>query len=198
MYGDSLELLDVSSQLPELKRRPGLTKWLIQDKKRWYANYGQVLPISMSRLTPTMFPIPDAPPGAATERQVLVDTELPEGDATTVEGKAVHEGGSLEGALKEAEATEGGQAVDSTETEAGGTDVGGTDGGENVGGGIGKGRGHWHEQVIPKAEESGLPLHRSMRVVPHDQDTGGFFVAVFRKLKHLEGEESYACVHLES
>ena len=29
-----------------------------------------------------------------------------------------------------------------------------------------------------------------MRVLPHDQNTGGFFIAVFKKLKELEGGEA--------
>jgi multisite-specific tRNA:(cytosine-C5)-methyltransferase len=155
-YGDALELLDVSSQLPALKRRPGLTKWLVRDKKRWYSNYSQVEPPRNggARLVPTMFPSAAAPPVAATERQVA-DEPVPGLDKS---GEAVKEGDVQEGG--EIEVAQGG------------------------------GEGEEREEVVPEAEESGLPLHRSMRVVPHDQDTGGFFVAVFWKLKHLEGEGS--------
>jgi len=32
-----------------------------------------------------------------------------------------------------------------------------------------------------------LPLERSMRILPHDQDTGGFFIAVFQKISPLKG-----------
>ena len=34
--GGSLQLLDVSTQLPELKRLPGKRKWRVRDKFRWY------------------------------------------------------------------------------------------------------------------------------------------------------------------
>lgn len=34
--GGSLQLLDVSQQLPELKRLPGKRKWRVRDKFRWY------------------------------------------------------------------------------------------------------------------------------------------------------------------
>lgn len=34
--GGSLQLLDVSKQLPELKRLPGKRKWRVRDKFRWY------------------------------------------------------------------------------------------------------------------------------------------------------------------
>ena len=33
-------------------------------------------------------------------------------------------------------------------------------------------------------------IERCVRVLPHDQNTGGFFIAVFRKLKELEGREA--------
>lgn len=32
-----------------------------------------------------------------------------------------------------------------------------------------------------------LPLERCLRILPHDQDTGGFFVAVFKKVAALKG-----------
>jgi hypothetical protein len=164
-YGDALELLDVSSQLPALKRRPGLTKWLVRDKRRWYSNYSQVEPPRNggAKLVPTMFPSAAAPPVAATERQVADEPASEAGDpGLDKDGEAV----------KEKDVQEGGRI------EVAGEGVEGARKGEE------------REEVVPEAEESGLPLHRSMRVVPHDQDTGGFFVAVFRKLKHLEGEGS--------
>lgn len=39
-----------------------------------------------------------------------------------------------------------------------------------------------------EAEVSDLPLERCMRIVPHDQDSGAFFIAVFRKLLPLPGK----------
>lgn len=33
-----------------------------------------------------------------------------------------------------------------------------------------------------------LPLERCMRIVPHDQNTGGFFIAVLHKVLPLPGE----------
>lgn len=36
-------------------------------------------------------------------------------------------------------------------------------------------------------EVSVLPLERSMRILPHDQDTGGFFIAVFQKVAPYKG-----------
>lgn len=37
-------------------------------------------------------------------------------------------------------------------------------------------------------EESSLPLERCMRMVPHDQNTGAFFIAVLHKLSALPGK----------
>lgn len=37
-------------------------------------------------------------------------------------------------------------------------------------------------------EVSDLPLHRCMRIVPHDQNTGAFFIAVLHKVSHLPGK----------
>jgi hypothetical protein len=42
-----------------------------------------------------------------------------------------------------------------------------------------------------------LPLERCLRILPHDQDTGGFFIAVFRKVSVLKGEVEVSCtVHV--
>lgn len=38
------------------------------------------------------------------------------------------------------------------------------------------------------SEVSSLPLERCMRFVPHDQNTGAFFVAVFHKISQLPGQ----------
>lgn len=35
------------------------------------------------------------------------------------------------------------------------------------------------------------PFHHSIRILPHQQDTGGFFVAVLEKVKPLPGEKVY-------
>lgn len=39
--------------------------------------------------------------------------------------------------------------------------------------------------MFPSPERSALPLERCMRFLPHHNDTGGFFVAVFEKVKPL-------------
>ena len=39
-----------------------------------------------------------------------------------------------------------------------------------------------------------LPLERCLRILPHDQDTGGFFIAVFKKISTLKGELTVSCM----
>lgn len=38
-----------------------------------------------------------------------------------------------------------------------------------------------------RTEHSDYPLHRCMRIVPHDQNSGAFFIAVLHKLSPLKG-----------
>jgi len=38
-----------------------------------------------------------------------------------------------------------------------------------------------------RTEHSDYPLHRCMRIVPHDQNSGAFFIAVLRKHSPLNG-----------
>lgn len=41
------------------------------------------------------------------------------------------------------------------------------------------------ESMFADDESASLPLDRCMRVLPHHDDTGGFFIAVFQKKAHL-------------
>ena len=47
---------------------------------------------------------------------------------------------------------------------------------------------HLAKSMFPTENNEHLHLERSMRLVPHDQDTGGFFVAALRKVKSLPWE----------
>uniref|UniRef100_A0A0E0EMG4 SAM-dependent MTase RsmB/NOP-type domain-containing protein n=1 Tax=Oryza meridionalis TaxID=40149 RepID=A0A0E0EMG4_9ORYZ len=42
-----------------------------------------------------------------------------------------------------------------------------------------------HSDSTPNSTGSNFPLHRCMRIVPHDQDSGAFFIAVLHKLSPL-------------
>ncbi|RKP20421.1 S-adenosyl-L-methionine-dependent methyltransferase [Rozella allomycis CSF55] len=44
----------------------------------------------------------------------------------------------------------------------------------------------WKKSIFPPTEEENIPLERCMRFLPHDQNTGGFFVAVFEKIGNMK------------
>ncbi|XAR73424.1 tRNA (cytosine(34)-C(5))-methyltransferase [Bertholletia excelsa] len=48
---------------------------------------------------------------------------------------------------------------------------------------------------VLEEEVSTLPLERCMRMVPHDQNTGAFFIAVFRKVSPLPVVQKKSCSH---
>ncbi|KAG0558875.1 hypothetical protein KC19_10G061000 [Ceratodon purpureus] len=127
----SVELLDVSSELPELKRRPGLTSWLIRDRKKWLCSASKIERHRAGAVVPSMFPS-----GSGWD---LSDLEPPT------------EVSSLP--------TDAGDDVEKNEAEEG-----------------------EEEEEEGPPEVVTLPLERCMRLLPHDQDSGGFFIAVFRKI----------------
>ncbi|NXA33978.1 NSUN2 methyltransferase, partial [Eudromia elegans] len=54
----ALELADVSSELPGLKRMPGITKWKVMLKDgQWFEEWKDVPPNRQTQIRPTMFPI---------------------------------------------------------------------------------------------------------------------------------------------
>ena len=42
------------------------------------------------------------------------------------------------------------------------------------------------ESMFPPPEVEKMNLHYSMRILPHDQNSGGFFVALLRKQENFE------------
>ncbi|KAK4417055.1 RNA cytosine-C(5)-methyltransferase NSUN2 [Sesamum alatum] len=135
--GESIELVDVSTELPHLARRPGLKKWKVRDKGQWWASYKDVPKYRRSVVTPGMFP----------------------------SGKSHDETSELDHETEPRQLCE--NADDNTEN---GIPV--VDG-----------------SVAPtnslEAEVSPLPLERCMRIVPHDQNSGAFFIAVLHKISSL-------------
>ncbi|KAK3211261.1 hypothetical protein Dsin_015967 [Dipteronia sinensis] len=127
----SVELLDVSSELPQLVRRPGLRKWKVRDKGVWLTSYKNVPKYRRTGIVPSMFP------SGRTHTDPTDNGHKPE-DVT--------------------ESTEDGTKpmVDAF-TSCDDSDV----------------------------EVSDLPLERCMRLVPHDQNSGAFFVAVLKKVSSL-------------
>lgn len=142
--GGSVELVDVSNEVPQLIRRPGLRKWKVRDKGVWLASHKHVRRFRRIGIVPSMFP-----------------SGSNHTDATDIEPK--HENG---------------------------TDVNSDEGRRQV------------EDVLTSADDleeevSDLPLERCMRLVPHDQNSGAFFIAVLQKVsplpvvqeKHINPEE---------
>ncbi|KAK1370949.1 tRNA (Cytosine(34)-C(5))-methyltransferase [Heracleum sosnowskyi] len=133
--GGSVELLDVSAELPHLIRRPGLKKWKVRDKGAWIASYKDVRKFRRQGIVPSMFPsgkqyIEESAISQETDLEVI-----PENDESTNGSHLMEDKTSLSNNCEE--------------------------------------------------EISDLPLEYCMRIVPHDQDSGAFFVAVFQKLSPL-------------
>ncbi|KAF5779122.1 putative tRNA (cytosine(34)-C(5))-methyltransferase [Helianthus annuus] len=124
--GGSVELVDVSTELPQLIRRPGLKSWKVRDKGVWLASHKDACKHGRSGIVPSMFP----------SGQAHLDTS---DDTNENPGAEIIEDGN---------------------SNNGDVDV-----------------------LVP--EVSSLPLERCMRFVPHDQNTGAFFVAVFHKISQL-------------
>ncbi|KAG6594890.1 tRNA (cytosine(34)-C(5))-methyltransferase [Cucurbita argyrosperma subsp. argyrosperma] len=128
--GGSLELVDVSNELPQLVRRPGLKKWKVCDKGVWFASYEQVTESCQSVAIPGMFP------SGRGRKSDTHNSEL----------RGNH--------------PDGGSSVDVSEPTMDPVHV-------------------FDEEVCE------FPIERCMRIVPHDQNTGAFFVAVLRKVAPL-------------
>lgn len=128
--GDSVELLDVSDELPQLVRRPGLKKWKVRDKGLWLSSYQDVPEHRRPGVLSSMFP----------------------------SGR-----NSGESSENSGEAHDNGENMDSECVAKSSKNV----------------------AVSPcEIGDDGLlslPLERCMRIMPHDQNSGAFFIAVFHK-----------------
>ncbi|KAG0476257.1 hypothetical protein HPP92_013098 [Vanilla planifolia] len=145
----SVELLDVSSELPELVRRPGLMSWKVRDKGVWLAAYEDV---SMSRkgvIFPSMFPCDLSCKENDSQFDNLEDT-------SGFESSRDEEHYSFN-PKKHPVDVEGSEKEDGCRDE----------------------KGDFNET---KAKISSFPLERCMRILPHDQNSGAFFIAVLQKV----------------
>ncbi|KNA12127.1 hypothetical protein SOVF_128720 [Spinacia oleracea] len=128
--GDSVELLDVSNELPQLVRRPGLRKWKIRDKGVWLSSYKDVPKYRRPNVFSSMFP----------SGRNIVDSSENSGD----HGVAAQEDDKNVVVQPPTNDTASLSEVNDDEI-------------------------------------SSYPLERCMRIVPHDQNCGAFFIAVFHK-----------------
>ena len=58
---------------------------------------------------------------------------------------------------------------------------------ESESGKVARRSGETSDSTTIRTEHSSLPLHRCMRIIPHDQNSGAFFIAVLQKLSPLNG-----------
>ncbi|CAL0329934.1 unnamed protein product [Lupinus luteus] len=134
--GGSVELVDVSSELPELIRRPGLKSWKVYDKGTWLVSCKDVPKFRRSVILPGMFP-------SGGSYQDLVESN---GNADVGEDISVCPNGNSEDGL---------QTVENPVN-------------------------HQSAEEVPY-----FPIEHCMRIVPHDQNTGAFFIAVLQKVAPL-------------
>ncbi|CAO2169450.1 unnamed protein product [Urochloa humidicola] len=150
--GNSVELLDVSSELPELVRRPGLSTWKVQDRGSWFQTHDDVPHDRKNAVLPSMFPSSNI---TEESRAVCGDVEMNTNNRSSLSRNCGIE-----------ETIEINHDMD-------GVSVGST---KNL-------------DCISNVMNSKFPLHRCMRIVPHDQNSGAFFIAVLHKLAPLNGSQ---------
>ncbi|CAM0136233.1 tRNA (cytosine-5-)-methyltransferase ncl1 [Umbelopsis sp. WA50703] len=56
-------------------------------------------------------------------------------------------------------------------------------------------RNKYTQSMFPPSNVQDIPLERCLRIYPHEQDTGGFFVAVFEKTKPMTGIDNAFIAH---
>uniref|UniRef100_A0ACD5Y0S6 Uncharacterized protein n=1 Tax=Avena sativa TaxID=4498 RepID=A0ACD5Y0S6_AVESA len=170
--GDSVELLDVSNELPELVRRPGLSTWKVRDKGSWLCTYEDVLHYRKKVVSPSMFPS-----GKGTTDSCTVGGSV-EVNIDVVDADMNDSGDMVEGKQETKIATDDSNNGDNANGEEIKPD-------ETESGKVPRRSDETSDSTSIRTEHSSLPLHRCMRIVPHDQNSGGFFIAVFQKLSPL-------------
>ncbi|KAL5206859.1 hypothetical protein ABZP36_035068 [Zizania latifolia] len=164
--GDSVELLDVSAELPELVRRPGLTTWKVRDRGSWFGTHEDVPRYRKNVISPSMFPSGKGTMDShMASGSVEVNTDAVDADmrdaANMVEGE------------HETKTTDDGNNGGNPNTEE--TSKLKFDEVPNM-------SDKKSDSTSIHTECSNFPLHRCMRIVPHDQNTGAFFIAVLQKI----------------
>ncbi|KAJ6289101.1 hypothetical protein OIU76_024989 [Salix suchowensis] len=128
--GGSVELVDVSSELPQLVRRPGVRKWKVRDKDLWLASHRDASKFQRYHILQSMFPSGKSYVAPANKDLEHENDEI----VISEDGIQLTEDTLIEDLIEEV---------------------------------------------------SDLPLERCMRIVPHDQNSGAFFIAVLQKLSPL-------------
>ncbi|CAN6479939.1 unnamed protein product [Victoria cruziana] len=176
--GGSVELLDVSVELPDLVRRPGLKTWKVRDKGCWLTSYQEVPSNRRAVIVPSMFPSGQA--GEPNEESAVGEEEI-SGNVNELE---------TDTSLKKQCQIDGNLHFER--------------GNCNVGDDIAWGGSREDDETeklcsqskTPRNSNSGaneisnLPLERCMRILPHDQNGGAFFIAVLQKTSHSRDKPS--------
>ncbi|KAK1287635.1 hypothetical protein QJS10_CPB19g01409 [Acorus calamus] len=170
--GGSVGLLDVTAELPELIRRPGLKKWQVRDKGQWLTSYRDVPKHRKDGIFPSMFPsgqiCAEVKPVSGLQEN-LGTCEAVSGVESLVSLKTRHQEGI---SFEQASINDNEETAIKVEEPA-----------EKCACQVDSG-------ITCKEEVSEFPLERCVRIVPHDQNTGAFFIAVFHKLAPLQEKQS--------
>eukprot|EP01018_Ginkgo_biloba_P016651 Gb_17436 [translate_table: standard] len=174
----SMELLDVSAELPQLKRHPGLKSWKVRDRGHWLTSYSQVHRYRKASIVPSMFPsgktwemehsATDGTQEDCRKAEIEIETILiNDSKEKDGEGKGVRikvfSGDTMADGCTGQPSDAGNLVTDTVET-------------------LSEGKNTEDKDVEVEEEVASLPLERCMRIMPHDQDTGAFFIAVFQKI----------------
>ncbi|GJN20554.1 hypothetical protein PR202_gb07946 [Eleusine coracana subsp. coracana] len=177
--GDSVKLLDVSDELPELARRPGLSTWKVRDRGSWFGVHEDVPRYRKNVISPSMFPsgkgskdIHVSSSSIEMNTDVKDTPDIGEGEQDT---KIAVDGGNN----SDDPIAEGRTKVDSESSEA-------TNSSRKL------------DPTSIRTEHSDYPLHRCMRIVPHDQNSGAFFIAVLHKLSPLNENQAVQVTNSEN
>eukprot|EP00850_Spirogloea_muscicola_P015329 SM000116S24250 [mRNA] locus=s116:328674:336186:+ [translate_table: standard] len=170
-----VELLDVTSELRQLKRIGGVKSWRVKDKKQWYSSYSEVNPHRAGSILPSHFPTgrghhQDPATDAHETPESMSNVKLPDGASPSiVAASVVSDTASTNGEIKQMYTVA--EAASLPEEGTARSDA-------TANGANGPGR----AETLSPAESTDLPLERCIRILPHMQDTGGFFIAVFVKV----------------
>ncbi|XP_074588681.1 uncharacterized protein LOC141844544 [Curcuma longa] len=172
--GDSIKLLDVSGELSELVRRPGFKTWKLKDRGLWLASHKDVPQYRRGVIVPSMFPSGKSHDeilkyDGQENAEILGSNSFAENVNKGVnhsENVCVQHQTLCENLLDNAPLT-GSCTIENKLEEVSGESVS-----------IEK----YHSYF---REVSEFPLENCMRILPHDQNTGAFFIAVFEKLSPL-------------
>ncbi|KAK4353914.1 hypothetical protein RND71_026108 [Anisodus tanguticus] len=202
--GGSVELVDVSSELPQLVRRPGLKKWkygcgirvksnsdTIRLYLEWAYPFNERTKIHQMRAIDST-PSPESSPPIFSHYHRKIQAENISGD-NPVQDKGMW----LTSYNEVCDSRRAAVVPGMFPSGKGYVDAQLPYTGSNCN--SQNGNGMLQDPTIPTTildeEASTLPLERCMRIVPHDQNSGAFFIAVFHKLSPLPVIQKKPCCH---